>query len=182
MTCDTGGDSARFPTVRMDWIATSLSLCLSPTPPVLIKTTSSSVGLLVSVYDSPHLPVDACLCCHPPACPADCLPAFPSICLCPRLSGSISLPSFGLFASPLAWSMPDSCFPASLMSPQAVLSHNTQSYPLASAPMETTLLMMPGNYSLTVTSQGLQASITLRSGGSYAPAPHLQNMCPCLQQ
>ena len=78
--------------------------------------------------------------------------------------------------------MPDSCFPVSLTSPQAVLSHNMQSYPLASAPMKTTLLMLPGNYSLTVTSQGLHASITFRSGGSYVPALHLQNMCPCLQQ
>lgn len=30
MTCDTGGDNACFPTVRMGWIANSL--CLSPPP------------------------------------------------------------------------------------------------------------------------------------------------------
>lgn len=160
----------------------SLSLSLSHAPPVLIKTTSFSVALLVTVYDSLHVPVDICLCRHPPACPPDCLPAFPSLCLCPRLSGSTCFPSFGLFASPSVWSMPGSCSPASLMSPEAVLSHDTQSYPLASAPMKTTLPMLPGNYSLTVTSQGLHASITVRSGGSYEPAPHLQNMCPCLQQ
>ena len=87
----------------------------------------------------------------------------------------VSLPPLRSGPCPIHVSLP-------LMSPEAVLSHDTQAYPLASARMETTLPMLPGNYSLTVTSQGLHASITVRSGGSYEPAPHLQNMCPCLQQ
>lgn len=75
MTCDTGGDNACFPTVRMGWIATSLSLSPPPHP------FSSKLPVSLWVFWSPstilriYLLTSVSVATRPPAHLTACLPS-----------------------------------------------------------------------------------------------------------